>query len=122
VADGRRLAIARQLDILVAYVTAGGSIPDAAALVGIRSSTAKRHLADLRAQSGLSTEQLIYIGATDRWLHVPGLEPSQLTDLPRVGLLPSASPALTATPRRRDVLAACVTAGGSVPDAAAGKP
>ena len=35
----------------------------AAALVGIRPSTAKRHLADLRAKSGLTTEQLIYAGA-----------------------------------------------------------
>jgi hypothetical protein len=30
--------------------------------VGIRPSTVKRHLADLRARSGLTTEQLIYSG------------------------------------------------------------
>ena len=47
-----RSATPRQLDVLAAYVTAGGSVPDAAKLVGIRPSTAKRHLADLRAKSG----------------------------------------------------------------------
>ena len=69
-----RPATARQLDVLAAYVAAGGSIPDAAALVGIRPSTAKRHLADLRARSGLSTEQLIYVGRAAGWLAVPSLE------------------------------------------------
>ena len=68
------LATARQLDVLAAYVESGGSIPDAADRVGIRPSTAKRHLADLRAKSGLSTEQLIYVGTADGWLVVPGLE------------------------------------------------
>jgi len=48
-------ATPRQLDVLAAYVAAGGSVPEAAALVGIRPSTAKRHLADLRARSGLTT-------------------------------------------------------------------
>jgi predicted ArsR family transcriptional regulator len=48
--------------VLAAYVEAGGSISAAAFAVGIRPSTAKRHLADLRAKSGLSTEQLIYAG------------------------------------------------------------
>ncbi|MEO5703884.1 MAG: hypothetical protein ABIZ52_02495 [Candidatus Limnocylindrales bacterium] len=43
-----RQATPRQLDVLAAYVTAGGSVPDAAALVGIRPSTVKRDLADLR--------------------------------------------------------------------------
>jgi hypothetical protein len=43
-------------------------------LVGIRPSTAKRHLADLRAKSGLSTEQLIYVGRAAGWLVVPSLE------------------------------------------------
>ncbi len=57
-----RPAAQRQMDVLAAYVAAGGSVPDAAALVGIRPSTAKRHLADLRAKSGLTTEQLIYAG------------------------------------------------------------
>jgi predicted ArsR family transcriptional regulator len=75
--NGRRTsrpATARQLDVLAAYVEAGGSIPDAADLVGIRPSTAKRHLADLRARLGLSTEQLIYVGTAAGWLVVPGLE------------------------------------------------
>ncbi len=70
-----RPATPRQLDVLAAYVTAGGSVPDAAALVGIRPSTAKRHLADLRAKSGLTTEQLIYAGRAAGWLVVPSLEP-----------------------------------------------
>jgi hypothetical protein len=52
----------RQVDVLAAFVAAGGSVPDAAARVGIRPSTAKRHLADIRARSGVSTEQLIYCG------------------------------------------------------------
>ncbi len=68
-------ATPRQLDVLAAYVAAGGSVPDAAARVGIRPSTAKRHLADLRARSGLTTEQLIYAGRAERWLVVPSLEP-----------------------------------------------
>jgi len=55
-----RPATQRQMDVLAAFVAAGGSVQDAAELVGIRPSTAKRHLADLRARSGLSTEQLIY--------------------------------------------------------------
>jgi hypothetical protein len=37
---------------------------------------AKRHLADLRARSGLTTEQLIYAGRAAGWLVVPNLEPS----------------------------------------------
>ena len=71
-----RPATARQLDVLAAYVASGGSIRDAAELVGIRPSTAKRHLADLRARSGLTTEQLIYVGRATGWLVVPSLEPS----------------------------------------------
>jgi predicted ArsR family transcriptional regulator len=66
---------ARQVDVLAAFVEAGGSVPDAAARVGIRPSTAKRHLADLRARSGLTTEQLIYRGRAEGWLLVPSLEP-----------------------------------------------
>jgi predicted ArsR family transcriptional regulator len=66
---------ARQVDVLAAFVEAGGSIPDAAARVGIRPSTAKRHLAGLRARSGLTTEQLIYRGRAEGWLSVPSLEP-----------------------------------------------
>jgi len=45
-------ATRRQMDVLAAYVAAGGSVHDAAELVGIRPSTVKRHLADLRARSG----------------------------------------------------------------------
>jgi predicted ArsR family transcriptional regulator len=69
-------ATPRQLDVLAAYVAAGGSVRDAAALVGIRPSTVKRHLADLRARSGLSTEQLIYAARAAGWLLVPSLEPA----------------------------------------------
>src|SRR6476659_5953059 len=68
-------ATRRQMDVLAAYVAAGGSVHDAAELVGIRPSTVKRHLADLRARSGLSTEQLIYRGRAQGWLVVPDLEP-----------------------------------------------
>ncbi len=67
-------ATQRQMDVLAAYVAAGGSVPDAAKLVGIRPSTVKRHLADLRARSGLTTEQLIYLGRAEGWLLVPSLE------------------------------------------------
>jgi len=66
---------ARQVDVLAAFVATGGSVADAAARVGIRPSTAKRHLANLRAPSGLSTEQLIYRGRAEGWLVVDGLEP-----------------------------------------------
>jgi len=71
-----RTPTARQVDVLAAYVAAGGSVPEAAALVGVRPSTAKRHLADLRARSGLTTEQLIYRGRAEGWLLVAGLEPT----------------------------------------------
>ena len=64
----------RQVDVLTAFVEAGGSVSEAAARVGIRPSTAKRHLADLRARSGLTTEQLIYCGRAEGWLNVPSLE------------------------------------------------
>ncbi len=69
-----RTPTARQIDVLAAYVAAGGSVPGAAARVGIRPSTAKRHLADLRARSGLTTEQLIYWGRAEGWLVIPSLE------------------------------------------------
>jgi len=46
----------------------------AAAHVGIRPSTAKRHLADLRARFGLTTEQLIYVGRASGRLVVPSVE------------------------------------------------
>ncbi len=67
-------ATQRQMDVLAAYVAAGGSVPDATKLVGIRPSTVKRHLADLGARSGLTTEQLIYLGRAEGWLLVPSLE------------------------------------------------
>ena len=63
--------------VLAAYVAAGGSVEAAAELVGIRPSTVKRHLADLRARSGLTTEQLIYAGRADGSLVVPSLEPTK---------------------------------------------
>ena len=69
-----RTRTTRQVDVLAAFVQAGGSVSDAAALVGIRPSTAKRHLADLRARSGLTTEQLIYRGRAEGWLVVPSLD------------------------------------------------
>jgi hypothetical protein len=69
-------ATQRQMDVLAAFVAAGGSVPDAAEIVGIRPSIVKRHLADLRARSGLTTEQLIYTGRAAGWLVVPALEPS----------------------------------------------
>jgi len=67
-------ATARQVDVLAAFVATGGSVSDAAAHVGIRPSTAKRHLADLRARSGFTTEQLIYSGRAAGWLVVPSLD------------------------------------------------
>lgn len=63
-----------QMNALAAFVAAGGSVRGAADLLNIRPSTVKRHLADLRARSGLSTEQLIYRGRAAGWLVVPGLE------------------------------------------------
>jgi|SRR3990172_11837155 len=57
-----RPATQRQMDVLAAFVAAGGSVPAAAELVGIRPSTVKRHLTDLRARSGLTTVELIYAG------------------------------------------------------------
>ena len=71
-----RPATPRQQNVLAAYVAAGGSVQDAAELVGIRPSTVKRHLADMRARSGLTTEQLIYAGRAAGWLVVPSLEPA----------------------------------------------
>jgi len=65
---------ARQVDVLAAFVAAGGSVPDAAAIVGVRLSTAMRQSAELRARSGLATDQLIYAGQAQGWLAVPSLE------------------------------------------------
>ena len=70
-----RTPTARQIDVLAAFVAGGGSVSDGAARAGIRPSTAKLHLADLRARSGLTTEQLIYAGRAEGWLVVPSLEP-----------------------------------------------
>ena len=51
----------------------GGSMARTAACLGISRSTAKRHLAQLRARFGLSTEQLVYVGrATGRKLQISG--------------------------------------------------
>jgi len=61
-----RPATHRQLDVLAAFVAAG-SVSGAARLLDIRPSTVKRHLADLRARSGLTTQQLIYAGSS-RWI------------------------------------------------------
>jgi len=69
-----RPATGRQMDALAAFVAAG-SVSGAARLMGIRPSTVKRHLADLRARSALTTEQLIYAGRAAGWLCVPSLEP-----------------------------------------------
>jgi len=63
------------LDVLVAYVETGGPVSSAAARAGVRPSTAKRHLADLRARTGLTTEQLICVGRAGGWLVVDALEP-----------------------------------------------
>lgn len=71
-----RTPTARQVDVLAAFVAVGGSMADAAALVGVRPSTAKRHLADLRARCGVTTEQLIYLGRAEGWLSVSSLEPT----------------------------------------------
>ena len=70
-----RTPTARQVDVLAAFVAAGGSVAVAATLVGVQPSTAKRHLADLRARLGLTTEQLIYAGRAEGWLVVASLEP-----------------------------------------------
>lgn len=74
-------ATQRQIEALAAFVAAGGSVSDAADLVGVRPSTVKRHLADLRARSGLTTEQLIYRGRAEGWLVVPTLERDGPLDL-----------------------------------------
>jgi DNA-binding CsgD family transcriptional regulator len=67
-------ATPRQLEVLAAFVAAGGSIRKAAVRLDIQPGTVKRHLPDLRARSGLTTEQLIYVGRAAGWLVVPSLE------------------------------------------------
>lgn len=79
-----RRATPCQLKALAAFVVAGGSVQAAAELVGIRPSTVKRHLADMRARSGLTTEQLIYAGRAGGWLVVPSLEPEESPESRRV--------------------------------------
>jgi hypothetical protein len=69
-----RTPTAGQVDVLAALVATGGSVAGAAEGIGVRPSTAKRHLADLRARSGLTTEQLTYRGRAEGWLVVPSLE------------------------------------------------
>ena len=65
-----------QRDAIAAFVECGGSIARAAAKLGLRPSTVKRHLADARARSGLTTVQLVYAGRAGGWLLVPNLEPA----------------------------------------------
>jgi hypothetical protein len=48
----------RQMDVLAAFVAAGGSVLDAAKIVGIRPSTVKRHLADPAHAIGSPTSDL----------------------------------------------------------------
>jgi len=93
-------ATQRQIDVLAAYVAVGGSITDAADLVGIRPSTVKRHLADLRARSGLSTEQLIYVGGAGGWLVVPSLEPKLSEDSSATSTPAPSTSAATPSARR----------------------
>ena len=87
-------ATPRQMDVLAAFVAAGGSVADAAGIVGIRPSTVKRHLADLRARSGLTTVELIYAGRAAGWLDVPSLEPRP-SPASRVGLIASSADHVT---------------------------
>lgn len=70
-----RSATPAQVKALAAYVAAGGYVAPAAKRVGSRPSTVKRHLAELGARSGLTTEQLIYAGRAAGLLEVPSLEP-----------------------------------------------
>lgn len=72
-----RIPSPRQVDVLATFVATGGSVPGAAAPVGVRPSTAKRRVADLWARSGLTTGQLIYRGRAAGWLVVDALEPAE---------------------------------------------
>lgn len=69
-----RIATRRHLEVLAAYVAAGGSVAEAAAEMGIRPTTVKRHLAYLRTRLCLSTEQMIDVGRAAVWLVVPNVE------------------------------------------------
>ncbi len=99
-----RTPTARQIDVLVAFVAAGGSVA-AAARVGIRPGTAKRHLVDLRARSGLTTEQLIYRGRAKGWPVMASLEP--LSPSPQVAGLhePQADRRVFVASRRSTIIA-----------------
>lgn len=109
-----RPATQRQMEVLAAFVAAGGSV-QGAAVVGIRPSTVKRHLADLRARSGLTTEQLIYAGRASGRLVVPSLEDEQ-------GTLAVSGPRASGPPaRRRSQDAHPRPASGSPPPVAAAR-
>jgi len=57
------------------------------------AADADRHqAADLRARSGLTTEQLIYRGRAEGWLEVAGLEPGSVTTRPACGRSGAGSP------------------------------
>jgi transposase-like protein len=89
-----RPATPAQKGALAAFVENGGSISRAAASLGIQPSTLKRHLADLRARTGLTTEQLIYVGRAAEWLIVPSLEPKSQPGNGMPGWRPSSPSAL----------------------------
>ena len=86
-----RPATQRQMDVLAAFVAAAGSVQDAAQLVGIQPSTVKRHLADLRARSGLTTEQLDLRG-TSRWVAGSAESGAQMSDALRSVVQPRVLP------------------------------
>jgi hypothetical protein len=94
----RRRATTRQVEVPAAFVASGGSVPKAADLIGIRPSTVKRHLVDLRLRSGLSTDQLIYVGRSAGWLVVPSMELVNLEASPWRGTSLRVDASLNATP------------------------
>jgi hypothetical protein len=67
----------RRVDLRSARLapTPGSPPGTSAPLWAVPSTAAKRHLADLRAGSGLTTEQLIDRGRAEGWLVVVSLEP-----------------------------------------------
>ena len=93
--DPPRTRTARQVDVLAAFVGAGGSVTIAVAQLGVRPSTAKRHLADFRAvrhtgaplhvlrQAGFDaiwvpndvSQSVLDEANREGWLVVPSLEP-----------------------------------------------
>ena len=70
IADGGRPLVEAGRDERSGLGVALGQLPAEGA-----ERAAPRHLADLRARSGLTTEQLIYTGRARGWLMVPSLEP-----------------------------------------------